>query len=102
MVQCLQQCFTGFEGGHSMVSAGEAFHEGGANGRFVVGYEDRGVHVVSSASSGVGRSGNQSRALVPRPGSLVNVMSPPCASAILRQMANPNPVPCRFPVVKNG
>jgi hypothetical protein len=50
----------------------------------------------------MGRNGSQSLAVVPWPGSLVNVMSPPCASVMFRQMAKPKPVPCRLPDVKNG
>jgi len=68
----------------------------------IVGDEDRGVHAGAPTVSGTGCSGSQSRAVVPWPGSLVNVMSPPCASAIFRQIARPRPVPCCFPVVKNG
>src|SRR6185312_17023603 len=102
VLQGLEQCLAGFERGDAMLTPGQTFDERGADRRLIVGDEDRGVHAKLPRESGPGRSGSQSRAVVPWPGSLVRIISPPWASAIFRQMARPSPVPCFFPVVKNG
>ncbi len=102
LIQGLQQGLAGFECHDTMVPSGKTFDERSADRRLIVGDEDGGVHASVPTESCAGRNGSQSRAIVPFPGSLANVMSPPCASAIFLQMASPRPVPCRFPVVKNG
>ena len=54
-----------------------------------------------TASAGGGTRGRRRVKVAPRRGALSAVMVPPWASAILRTMASPSPVPLVL-VVKNG